>query len=280
MLKNRFADKLKAYMDKLYEAGIYMNGQIVLCKGINDGEKLDESIKTLSQYLPYLQSVSIVPVGLTKHREGLYPLSPFNQEDAIQIIDMVHNYQKKLMASHNTHFIHLSDEFYFLAGRDMPKSVTYDDYLQLENGVGMTRLFMDNVEEALKKSYTPSSKNLSIVTGMLFYPVLKNLMDKIMERYHNIKVDVYPIENRFFGENITVSGLLTGNDITLQLKDKALGDYLILPSNLLKEGESVLLDNVTISDIENALSVKIKLMDQSGNDLISEILSNDIEEKL
>ncbi len=150
MLNNRFAGKALESIDRLYRAGTPMNGQIVLCKGINDGEELERTIRDLSRYLPCMESVSVVPVGLTKYREGLYPLEPFTAEDAARVVDQIERWQRKLYAEHGTHFVHASDEFYILAGRPMPEEERYDGYIQLENGVGMVRLMTEEVNEALE----------------------------------------------------------------------------------------------------------------------------------
>ncbi|PKM96093.1 MAG: radical SAM protein [Firmicutes bacterium HGW-Firmicutes-1] len=273
MLNNRFADKIKGYMDRLFEANILMNGQIVLCKGLNDGEELEASIEALSAYLPYLQSVSIVPVGLSKYRHGLATLEPFDKEDALAVIKTVEKWQKRIYDSHETHFIHAGDEFYFLAEVQCPREQTYDGYLQLENGVGMTRLLIDEFNECYNEiKPSPKRRTISIATGQLIAPVIQDLVLRLTEKHTNLQVYIYPIVNRFFGERITVSGLLTGTDIIEQLKDKNLGDELLLPSNLLRSGEDVLLDNMTLSDIEKSLNTKVVTINPSGEDFIQGIL--------
>lgn len=273
MLNNRFAERIKGYMDRLYNAGIIMNGQIVLCKGINDGKELDSTIEALSQYLPFLQSVSVVPVGLSKYRNGLANLEPFNKEDALEVVKTITKWQDKLYQSHNTHFIHAGDEFYFLAGMDCPMENTYDGYLQLENGVGMTRLLIDEFKQCYNGlKTTQKGKTISIATGQLIAPVIIDLVKKLNEKCPNIIVHVYPIINHFFGERITVSGLLTGTDIIEQLKYKELGETLLLPSNLLRDGEHVLLDDLTILDIEKGLNIKVVTVNPDGEALIKGIL--------
>ncbi|TCT16988.1 putative radical SAM enzyme (TIGR03279 family) [Natranaerovirga pectinivora] len=273
MLNNRFADNLMGYIEKFYEAGIIMNGQIVLCKGLNDGDELDRSISELSKFIPYMQSVSVVPVGLSKHREGLYELEPFTKEDAKKTLAIIHHWQEKLYKEHSTHFIHAGDEFYILAEEPMPEEENYDGYLQLENGVGMVRLFLDEFDayyDTLEKS--EKSKEVSIVTGLLAYDILNEMINKLALKFPNIKINLYPIINKFFGERITVSGLLTGQDIINQISGKSLGDYLLLPNNLLRSGEEVLLDNVTVTDIENALQVKVAVVKSIGKDFIDKII--------
>ena len=217
MLHNRFAGDIFPKVQRLFEAGIEMNGQIVLCKGLNDKEELKRSIKDLSKYLPHLRSVSVVPVGLSKFRDGLYPLEPFEKQDAEEVIDLIESWQKKLYEAYGLHFIHASDEWYLLAGRELPEEERYDGYLQLENGVGMLRLLETEVEEALEQREGDERKlELSFATGRLAYGFIRRYMDWIQEKYPNVKVHGYQIVNDFFGEKITVSGLLTGRNCTVK----------------------------------------------------------------
>lgn len=272
MLKNRFADKLIPYMDRLFEAHITMNGQIVLCKGLNDQEELAFSIEKMIAYLPHLQSVSIVPVGLSKHREGLYPLEPFEKEDAKAVIELIDKWQVDCKEKHQTHFIHAADEFYFLAGVSVPEEVTYDNYLQLENGVGSTRLFIETVKEHQEKLKPHSqSRRCTLVTGMLMGELLKQIVNGFKMICPGVDAQVVPIVNHFFGERITVSGLLTGQDIVEQLRGLDLGTCLYLPNNVLKSGESVLLDDYSLKDIEEQLGIEVKMLDQYGEDFVEEI---------
>ncbi|MBP3542771.1 MAG: DUF512 domain-containing protein, partial [Lachnospiraceae bacterium] len=265
MLHNRFAGEALKQIDKLYEAEILMNGQIVLCKGVNDGEELERTISDLSKYLPHMQSVSVVPVGLTKFREGLYPLEPFDSEDAKKVLEIIHRWQDKLYAEHGNHFIHASDEWYIMAGYDVPKEGQYDGYLQLENGVGMIRLFKNEFAEALEAKVSDDrALNISMATGKLAYPYIKEAVEQIMDKFPQVKVHLYEITNEFFGENITVAGLLTGQDLIKQLKGQELGDVLLLPSVMFKSGEEVFLDDITLSELENALQVKVNIVKSSG----------------
>ena len=273
MLNNRFADRLIPFMDRLFNANIIMNGQIVLCKGVNDKEELEYSIKELTKYIPFMQSVSVVPVGLSKHREGLFPLEPFTKEDAIEVISTINKWQEEIFQKHNIHFIHAADEFYFLAEEEMPNQETYDGYLQYENGVGMTRLLIDEFNMYYNKlKGNNKEKTISIATGILIAPVIREFINKINSKYPNIKVNIYPITNDFFGERITVSGLLTGRDIIKQLKEKELGDKLLLPCDLLRSNERVLLDDVTVSDIEDELGIKVEIVNKGGKDFIQSII--------
>lgn len=279
MLHNRFAGEALKKVDRLYEAEITMNGQIVLCRGINDGAELAYSIEKLTAYLPYLESVSVVPVGLSKYREGLFPLVPFGQEDAEAVIDLIESWQKKLYAEHGTHFVHASDEWYILAGRELPEEERYDGYLQLENGVGMLRLLLNEFEDVMKeisvKRSLPDEKpsgTVSMATGKLAYPYIRRMADKMEEAFPNIRILVYEIRNDFFGERITVSGLLTGQDIAAQLKDRELGKRLLLPQNVLRSGEDVFLDDMRLSELEGTLQVKTDIVKSRGCDFVDSIL--------
>ena len=206
-----------------------MNGQIVLCKGLNDGAELERSIRDLTEYMPELQSVSIVPVGLTKFREGLYPLEPFTKEDAKEVLACIHKWQDKLYKQYGMHCIHAGDEWYLLAESEVPEEENYDGYLQLENGVGMVRLLMDEFDEAFKAA-KPSDKraHYSMATGALAYPYLKGFLERMKEKFPNIQVDLYCIRNDLLGERITVTGLITGQDLIAQFNDKDMGERLML----------------------------------------------------
>lgn len=279
MLNNRFAGEALKKVDKLNEAGIRMNGQIVLCRGVNDGAELEYSIQELMKYIPNLESVSVVPVGLSKYREGLYPLEPFTREDAEAVLAAIHHYQQKCYDQYGIHFIHASDEWYILAGQEVPEEDRYDGYLQLENGVGMVRLMMDEfaqaMEERRQREGFPNTKpagEISMATGLLAFPYVKRMVQQIMEAYPNVMIHLYPITNNFFGERITVSGLLTGQDIRDQLKGRELGKSLLLPQNVLRSGEDVFLDDLTVTDLENALQVAVNIVKSSGCDFVDSIL--------
>ena len=280
MLNNRFAGDALKKVDEFYQAGITMNGQIVLCKDVNDGEELNYSIKEMTCYLPLLESVSVVPVGVSRYREGLFPLEPFNQEDAKKVLQMIHGWQKTIFEQWETHFIHASDEWYLLAGEELPPAESYDGYLQLENGVGMLRLLMDEFKEALEENIAKNGnsknheikKEISMVTGKLAYPCIVGLAKQVMEWYPEIRIHVYPVTNYFFGEHITVSGLLTGQDIRNQLAGHELGEKLLLPQNVLRSGETVFLDDTTLEELQNALQVRIDIVKSSGCDFLDSII--------
>lgn len=289
MLNNRFAGDALKKVDRFYEAGIEMNGQIVLCKGVNDGAELERSLNDLYGYLPHLKSVSIVPVGLSRYREGLYPLEPFHKEDACKVIDVVERFQQKALEEYGLHFIHASDEWYILAERELPEEENYDGYLQLENGVGMVRLMLNEFEDALqtavekKQEYlllSPenrpvnwfSKEKISIITGRLVHPYIQQMADRIMAVFPEKEIQVLPIRNDFFGEMITVTGLLTGKDILAQCKDVDLGNRVLLPENVLRSGETVLLDDITVEDLQNSLQVPIDIVKSSGYGFLEAVL--------
>lgn len=273
MLNNRFAGAALEKVDRLAEAGIEMNGQIVLCKGINDGEELEYSIRQLTRYLPHLKSVSVVPVGLTRYRDGLYPLEPFTKEDACQVLDVIHCWQEKLYAGYGTHFIHAGDEWYLLAGRELPPQENYDGYLQLENGVGMLRLFLEETKEAIRECTGDGRRHtVSIVTGLLAAPYVKQAAEALTEKYPGVSVQIYPVKNKFFGEQITVAGLLTGQDILRALKGRALGDRLLLPCSMFRSGEEVFLDDITLKELEETLQTRACIVKSSGKDFVHAVL--------
>ncbi|MEZ3486335.1 MAG: DUF512 domain-containing protein [Lachnospiraceae bacterium] len=277
MLHNRFAGEALKKVDRLCEGGILMNGQIVLCKGINDGEELERSIRDLTKYIPRLQSVSVVPVGLTRYREGLYPLEPFQKEDAGKVLETIHGWQERIYEEYGTHFIHAGDEWYILAGEELPGEERYDGYLQLENGVGMLRLLEDEFQEAYEGAKGDEKvREVSIATGLLAAPYIRRMAKRLTARYPKTKIHVYPIRNDFFGELITVSGLITGQDLIAQLKGQELGEKLLLPCNMFRSGEEVFLDDVTLGEVKEALQVRAYIVKSSGRDLMEAIIADEI----
>ena len=273
MLNNRFAGKALEKADRFFEAGITMNGQIVLCKGINDGKELDSTIEKLTKYLPCLQSVSVVPVGLSDHREGLYHLDPFTPEEAREVLSLIHGWQERIFREHGTHFVHAGDEWYLLAGEEIPAEESYDGYLQLENGVGMVRLFQEETKEALASLPGGDEKRrITIATGVLAAPVLEKAASEIKEKYPHVEIQIIPVKNKFFGEKITVAGLLTGQDLREQLSGTDLGEELLLTEHMLKSGEPVFLDDVTVDELSGALQVPVTIVKSDGKAFLEAVL--------
>lgn len=273
MLCNRFAGTILEKLNRLKEAGITMNGQIVLVKGVNDGEELERTIHDLTAYIPYMQSLSVVPVGLTRFREGLAELLPFEKEDAKDVLKRIRKWQGICMEYFQTRFVYPSDEWYLTADEEIPGEEDYEGYPQIENGVGMIRSLVKETEDCIAAAAGDDRvRNLSIATGMLAAPTIKMLCEKVREKFPNVNATVYAIRNDFFGERITVSGLLTGQDIMAQLKDKPLGERLILPANLLRSGEDVLLDDYHVPDIEKALNIPIRIGESNGRDFLDSLI--------
>lgn len=289
MLNNRFAGEKLKFLDMLYQGGIEMNGQIVLCKGVNDGEELMRSLDDLSRYLPVMRSVSVVPAGMTKYREGLFAMELFSGEEAAAVIDMIESRQQAFYDEYGLHFVHASDEWYLNAGRAFPEGARYDGYVQLENGVGMMRLLLDEFEETLAQTRqeigahrlcNTVERTLTLATGALVYPVIKDLAHRIMEVFPELCIHVVCIRNDFFGETITVSGLITGQDLIRQLGERTdrgeyLGDTLLIPSNMLRTGEETFLDDMTLRDVEGALAMKVVAVEPGGGALLEAVLSEE-----
>ncbi|MEG1361411.1 MAG: DUF512 domain-containing protein [Lachnospiraceae bacterium] len=274
MLNNPNAGTALSKIKRFAEANIVMNGQIVLCKGINDGEELVRTIRDLMEYAPVMESVSVVPVGLSKFREGLYPLESFTKEDAAAVIDSIEEWQKICYEQYGIHFIHASDEWYLLAQRELPEENRYDGYLQLENGVGMLRLLKDEFAAALNEAEPRKqlARRITIATGLLAAPHITQLVNTMSEKFPNIQVNVIGISNKFFGEKITVAGLITAQDLMEQLKDRDLGDTLLLPCSMLRSGEEVFLDDITLECVRRTLKVKINIVESRGDYLLDSIL--------
>jgi len=256
-------------------AGITLNCQIVCCPGINDGTELSKTIEGFIALGHSINSVSVVPVGLTKHRRGLPELRAFDRELALQTVKQVEIYGEKCLVKRGSGVFFCADELYMTAGLELPSHEFYEDYPQLENGVGMMRLFIKEFEVAAgrKELQTVHSQNviktpgLSIATGKLAYPYLTKLSRIVAEKYGIIS-EVYGISNNFFGDSVTVSGLITGRDLIDQLSGRELGEKLLFPRNMLRHGEDVFLDDVTTADVSKALGVEVIAVDQNGADLL------------
>ena len=275
MMKNKRAGEVLSYLDDFYNARLNMCGQIVLCRGVNDGEELVRSMRDLAKYHPYMTSVSIVPAGMTKFREGLYPLTDFSRDEAREVIRVVNSFGDKLKEEVGSRVFFAADELYLKAGLEIPGSDYYEDYPQIENGVGMLRSFMDefnigkdDISELLSFK---GKKECSVVTGVASYPFIKSLADRIMDITDKVKINVYEIKNCFFGESITVSGLLTGKDICEQLTGKELGERVLIPAACLRAGEEVFLCGMTISELSDKLNRQIRITENDGFDFIDAV---------
>jgi len=212
-------------------------------------------------------------VGLARYREGLYPLTSFTKEDAIEVLNLIHSWQEKLFKEYGTHFIHAGDEWYLLAEQELPVEETYDGYLQLENGVGMVRLLENEVLEELSQMQgDDTERRISIATGILAAPLLQQLTEKISEKYPRVQVRVFPVTNEFFGERITVAGLLTGQDLKEQLTGQELGTELLLTEHMLRDGEEVFLDDMSVSELSGALQVPITIVKSDGKAFLEAVL--------
>ena len=276
MMNNRFAGEKLDYLKQFADAGISMNCQIVLCPGVNDGKELERTLTDLGNLMPNIQSVAVVPVGLTKYRDGLYPLKLFDKQGAIETIELIEKFQQRFLDEYGTRLVFPADEFYITAEKEFPAEEEYEDYCQFENGVGMMRSFIEEFNSAFDNAADEDIKpcRTSIATGALVYKYIAELVAKTEEKWHNIKCKPYKIRNDYFGETITVTGLITGQDLIAQLKDKPLGDMLLLSSSMIKKDSDLFLDDYTISDVEQVLNIKIKVIDSDGYSLFDAITGN------
>ena len=260
MMKNKRAGEVLGYLRKLADAGITLCAQIVLCKGLNDGSELDRTMNDLEALAPALESVSVVPAGLTKFRDGLYELSPFDPEECAAVIKQVNDFGEMCLVKHGTRLFFPADELYIKAGLPLPDDSFYESYAQIQNGVGMItdmktgfEYELECLDEYLEDFKAP--RTVSIITGYAAYDHIKGMCDTLTQRVNGLKINVFPIKNNFFGEQITVSGLLTGKDIREQLQGKDLGDVLLFPDVCLRAEGDVFLDDVTPSELSEALGV-------------------------
>lgn len=277
MLKNKNAGKLYDIMKRFYENKITMNCQIVLCPKINDGNILEKTVFDLASLYPYVHSVSIVPVGLSAHRDGLCPLTAFTSQTAAQLIDTVSAWQKEFLKTKGSRIIYLSDEFYIMAKRALPAEDEYEGYAQIENGVGLITSMKHEFDTALQSDISLNKKrNVSIATGEIAYDFIKQLTDKLTEKFANFTCNVYKIKNNFFGGGVNVTGLICGCDLIEQLKGKPLGDTLYISVSMLRDGDDVFLDDYSLNDIEKKLGTKIVCVENDGYDFISKMLDIDI----
>ena len=275
MMQNRFAGKTLDYLWQMAAAGIRLNCQIVLCPGLNDGDALRRTLTDLGRMMPNLTSVAVVPVGLSKFREGLYPLTPFTPETAAAALDLIAGFQTQFLQDYGTRVVFPSDEFFLLAGRNLPEAAYYEGYPQYENGVGMLRSLADEFRDALADADAPGKRSVTIATGMAVYPFLCGLIHEAEQRFPDLQCHVCGIRNDFFGHSITVTGLLTGQDLIAQLRTQPPGDCLLLSEAMFRRDSELFLDDLTISDVEQALHTKICVVPNDGYALLDAILGED-----
>ncbi len=273
MMKNPHAGEVLSIMKEFAQAGIKMNCQLVLCPGYNDGEELTRSLHDLGALYPAVQSVAAVPVGLSRHREGLTPLTPFTKEQATAVVDTMEAFGNEFLAKNGTRLCYPADEFYLKAGRPLPCGEFYEEYAQIENGVGMWTSFKEEFLDALETTPTETvNREVSLVTGMAALPLIEECCRLAEDKFEGLTCHVYGIRNDFFGEQITVTGLLTGQDIMAQLEDKPLGDALLLPSATLRREGDLLLDNTTPEQISQTLNVPVQITDGDGYSFLDGLL--------
>lgn len=273
MMNNRFAGEKLKYIYQLAENGIKLNCQIVCCPNLNDGDELRRSLKDLGGLMPNITSMAVVPVGLTKYRENLFPLTCFTKESASETIDIISEYQKIFLEKFGTRVVFPSDEFFLIAEREIPPIEYYEDFPQYENGVGMLRSLIDEFEKALEiAEWEGGKRHVSIATGYSPYEIIKSLAEKAEKYFPLLKCDVYRIRNDFFGETITVTGLITGQDLIAQLKGKNLGENLLISTSMLRRDSTEFLDDLLVSDVERELDVKIRTAQNDGYELLDAIM--------
>lgn len=275
MMKNRRAGEVLGYIRQFAEAGIKLRGQIVLCRGVNDGAELDRTMRDLIQYHPSLESVSIVPAGLTAYRENLYPLEPFTRKECVKIIDQVTSFGEECLKKFGTRLFFCADELYVKAGRPLPAYAYWEDFTQIENGVGMMASMAHELEMALHCISTDermTRRSISVATGEAAYAYICGLMGLIKESCPLIEYDVYRVKNKFFGGQVTVSGLLTGKDLAEQLKDCILGDELILPRTMLRSEGDLFLCGMTPQELSKKFGIPIRFVSNDGADFLDAVL--------
>ncbi|KPU28304.1 Fe-S oxidoreductase [Caloranaerobacter sp. TR13] len=270
MLNNKNAGKIYSILQRFSQANIEMNCQIVLCPGINDGIYLEKTLDDLAALYPNVKSVAVVPVGITKYREGLFKLKTYNKHTAKELLKIINKKQNEYLNRLGSRFVFAADEFYVLANKEIPLFDEYEGFPQLENGVGLMRLFYDEVCKAVTQmdKKIQLNKSFTIATGKLAYPFIMDIANLAMSKFSGLKLQVEFIRNNFFGDTITVSGLITGGDLIGQLTGKDLGDGLIIPKSMLKRDENIFLDDITVQEVEEILNAEVIVLDVDGYEFI------------
>lgn len=273
MMHNKHAGESLSILYRLAEAGITINTQLVLCPGINDGEELKRTLSDLAELYPAVQMVAAVPLGVTKYRRGLEPLEQYTPQTAAQTLDIIEQFADDFYNKHQVHFAWAADEFYLKAGRALPDAAYYEDFDQLENGVGMCALLREEFEKALAGFEGKiCNRTVTIATGTAAYDLIVSLANQLMQTVSGLTIHVKPIKNNFFGETITVAGLVVGQDLIAQLKGQDLGDALLIPSSMLRSEGDVFLDDISLLDVEDALQIKVTPVKDDGYELAERIL--------
>ncbi|MBQ8538119.1 MAG: DUF512 domain-containing protein [Ruminococcus sp.] len=278
MMNNRFAGDALKHLRRLAESSIDINTQIVCCPGYNDGEELKRTLSDLEELGVNL--VAVVPVGLTAHREGLAPLTPFDKKKALETVKIIEDFSAECMKKHGRHIAFVSDELYIKAGLPIPPYEHYEDFPALENGVGLIALLKDELDWAVEdyEGDTSVSRKVTIACGTSVAPFMREMMDKVERKFTNVKVNVVPIKNEFFGGGVNVSGLIVGRDLINQLKDLDLGDELLVSSSMLRYENDLFLDDTSVSDVENTLNIKLSPVNNNGEELLLAILGKESEQ--
>ncbi len=273
MMHNRFAGEKLKYLKQIADSGLMMNCQIVCCPEINDGDELRRTLTDLAALMPNIQSVAVVPVGVTKFRQGLYPLRPFRPEEAREVIDIIEGKAAECLDKWGTRMCYPADEFYLLAGRELPGTEFYEDYPQYENGVGLLRSLYDEVSEALEDCDTDiPPRTVTLATGTAAEGFHRKLAEMIMAKLPQLTVNVVGIVNHFFGETITVAGLVTAGDLIEQLRGRELGDQLLIPKVMLKADEPIFLDDLSVSDVERELKISVRASRNDGFEYLDAVM--------
>ncbi len=277
MMKNPNSGTSLRYLQKFRDGEIMMNCQIVLCKGLNDGEELKKTLSDLCSFYPYVESIAVVPAGLTGHRDGLYPLEPFNKEESMEVLDIINSQGDMNLAHIGQRLVYASDEWYLKAERDIPNFEYYEEYPQLENGVGMIRSMGDEVDEELEylsedEFELETERCVSVVTGEAAYSFIKECAEKITKQYPKLRCNVYCAKNNFFGGSVTVAGLLTGQDMLKALDGKELGEELFIPECCLRHEKDLFLDDMSIDKFSEKLGVKVTPNESNGGGFVRNLL--------
>jgi putative radical SAM enzyme (TIGR03279 family) len=272
MMHNKNAGRVLEYLPRLAAAGITLHCQIVLCRGINDGRELDLTMERLAALAPAIDSVSVVPAGMTAYRDGLYPLTPYTKREAKGVIRQVERFAKKCRRKLGARIFFCADELYLLAERRLPRERDYEGYPQIENGVGMLRSLVCEVKEALADAPRRRGRRVTVATGVAAAPTLRLLCREAERRVKGLSAEVVEIQNDFFGHSITVSGLLTGRDLLAQLSGRELGDALLIPASTLRAGEDVFLCGMTLSELSSSLGIPVIPVANDGGALVSALV--------